>query len=147
MRLVDLKRLLANAEALFRGAGAARQADIVREVEAALPADAQRPFSEAAQHARERLSAPELYELPDEQVVARLVAIRTDKSAFEQLMRQIEHRQFPVAKAVNVARLYVGASKVSWRGKSAAIKAMSQFFDDRAFLSAKADKAAHTTPY
>jgi hypothetical protein len=146
MELTAFKALLSRIEAMFRGSDATRQADAIKQFREAVASSDARTVEQFAQRAEHALSQPDLIELPVEAIAARLVSARTDKLAFNVVYGALSAKSAPKDKVVAVAQAFTGSSK-GYASKPAALKAIKSYFDQRAYLAAKADRDARVTPW
>ena len=147
MDLKSLSQILKRAEGLFRSSGATAQAEAVGSIGAKLSELLNEPMEDLVGRAKARLLEPSLLELDPAEIAQCLVALRSDEAAFETIVGQLKRKDVSKQKVVAVAAAYTGVSKPSWSSKPAALKAMRSFFEQKAYLAAKAAMEEKVTPF
>jgi hypothetical protein len=149
MDIKTLSDLLKRAERLFRLSGADVQARAVGELASVLPNDRGQTVEAFVSAARTELSKPELYELTPSQLAHLLEDVRADRQAFARLLEQIEDKRVTKETIIAAATAYTGqeGNRPPWKSKAAAVKAITNFFNRRAYLTEKAAVNANSDPF
>jgi hypothetical protein len=147
MDISALSELLRRAERLFKGGGAELQAKALSDTAAALDHSSAATVDDFVSDAKQRLAEPDFSELPVTEIIAKLLNLRVDQSRFTKVYNAMADKSFSKDKAIAVAIGYTGAHSAAWHTKPAALKAIKSFFDQRCYLTAKADRAEKVTPY
>jgi len=149
MDIKSLSGVLKRAERLFRLSGAENQATALRELDSLLPSDCSQSVDDFVRAAHIAIEQPELFELSPEELARRLDDLRADRGAFNRLLPQLDDRRLAKETLFTATAIYVGLGNIKppWRSKAAAIKAISESFKKRAYLTEKADINDGSKPF
>lgn len=146
MEIKHIRTILERAERFWRKNAKPEEADALGALCDTLQRSDRRTIDEFIRDAEDALRNPIEGKLPED-IARDLTAARTDRTRFTRIYDALSNNTASKDLVKEVAAAYTGVRLSAKSSKATALKAIQAFFDQRAYLSAKADAARKVTPF